>query len=79
MLLLLLLQEGNEETFHSTVERMVTEDNARSRVNQDEVSPLFNKSRLKQDIEKKLYKFLAYNIHHLPMYISPDYHSMKAR
>jgi len=73
------MQDGSDETLHGMVRRMVTEDNARTRVSLEDVSPIFNKSGLKEDVEKKLYKFLAYNIHHLPMYISPDYYSMNAR
>ena len=73
------MQDGGEESLHALVQRMVTEDNARSRVSLEDVSPIFNKSGLKEGVEKKLYKFLAYNIHHLPMYISPDCGSMNAR
>lgn len=56
----------------SYVQHLVTEDQARSRVNLSEVLPIFEKSQVKEVIEKKLYKFLIYNANHLPMYVNPD-------
>lgn len=36
------------------------------------LSALFEDSKAKEYVEKRLFKYLHYNTHHLPMYAKPD-------
>ena len=36
------------------------------------LSTLFSDSSVKASVEKRLFKYLQYNAHHLPMYAKPD-------
>ena len=36
------------------------------------LSQFFNNSTVKEFVDKKLFKYLQYNAHHLPMYAKPN-------
>ncbi len=36
------------------------------------LSQLFHNSTIKEFVDKKLFKYLQYNTHHLPMYAKPN-------
>lgn len=38
----------------------------------DHLKSLFDNSTVKESAEKKLFKYVQYNTHHLPMYAKPD-------
>lgn len=66
-------QEENLESLEHHVQTLVQEDpDIELSKHREDLQSLFGKSSAKNTIEKRLYKYLQYNSHHLPMYAKPD-------